>query len=228
MFLNDQFIPCVGQDVALIGQSGCGKSTIIQLLQRFYDVSHGQLRLDGVDIREININSLRSCFGLVSQEPILFNLTIAENIAYAKENIPMESIIEAATKANVHEFIKRLPQGYETIVGMKGNFLSGGEKQRIAIARALLCEPKVFLFDEATSAMDTANEQIIQKVLEQDRLDDPSRTRITIAHRLSTICLCNPICVLSAGRVVESGDHAELIEKHGVYYNIVIRNSPHN
>ncbi|CAF4558422.1 unnamed protein product, partial [Rotaria magnacalcarata] len=201
MFLNDQLIPCVGQDVALIGQSGCGKSTIIQLLQRFYDVSHGQLRLDGVDIREININSLRSCFGLVSQEPILFNLTIAENIAYAKENIPMESIIEAATKANVHEFIKRLPQGYETIVGMKGNFLSGGEKQRIAIARALLCEPKVFLFDEATSAMDTANEQIIQKVLEQDRLDDPSRTRITIAHRLSTICLCNPICVLSAGRV---------------------------
>ncbi|CAF3959669.1 unnamed protein product [Rotaria magnacalcarata] len=222
------FIACAGQDVAIVGQSGCGKSTIIQLLQRFYDVSHGQLRLDGVDIREININSLRSCFGLVSQEPILFNLTIAENITYAKENIPMESIIEAATRANVHEFIKRLPQGYETRVGMKGNFLSGGEKQRIAIARALLCEPKVFLFDEATSAMDAANEQIIQNVLEQARLDDPSRTRLTIAHRLSTICLCNPICVLEAGRVVESGDHAELVAKHGIYYDIVIRKSSHN
>ncbi|CAF1295427.1 unnamed protein product [Rotaria sp. Silwood1] len=141
-------------------QSGCGKSTIIQLLQRFYDVSHGQVRLDGVDIRELNINSLRSYFGLVNQEPILFDLTIAENIAYAKENVIMETIIEAANKANIHQFIQQLPQGYETRVGMKGSLLSGGEKQRIAIARAFLQRPKVLLLDEATSAMDINNEQV--------------------------------------------------------------------
>ncbi|CAF4068363.1 unnamed protein product, partial [Rotaria sordida] len=148
------------QRVALVGASGCGKSTIIQLLERFYDVTSGQLFLDGIDIRQLNLQWVRSHFGLVSQEPILFDLTIAENIAYGLENVSMEDIINAARKANIHQFIEQLPQGYETKVGLKGSFLSGGEKQRIAIARVLLRRPKVLLLDEATSAMDSYNEQI--------------------------------------------------------------------
>ncbi|CAF1334386.1 unnamed protein product [Rotaria sordida] len=145
------------QRVALVGASGCGKSTIIQLLERFYDVTSGQLFLDGIDIRQLNLQWVRSHFGLVSQEPILFDLTIAENIAYALENVSMEDIINAARKANIHQFIEQLPQGYETKVGLKGSFLSGGEKQHIAIARVLLRRPKVLLLDEATSAMDSYN-----------------------------------------------------------------------
>ncbi|CAF5055577.1 unnamed protein product, partial [Rotaria sp. Silwood1] len=129
------------QRVALVGASGCGKSTIIQLLERFYDVTSGQLLLDGIDIRKLNLHSVRSHFGLVSQEPILFDLTIAENIAYGLENVSMEHISNAARKANIHQFIEQLPQGYQTKVGLKGSFLSGGEKQRIAIARVLLRRP---------------------------------------------------------------------------------------
>ncbi|CAF4420485.1 unnamed protein product, partial [Rotaria sp. Silwood2] len=155
------------QRVALVGTSGCGKSTIIQLLERFYDTTSGQILLDGVDIRLLNIHWLRSHFGLVSQEPVLFDLTIAENIAYGLENVPMEHIINAARKANIHQFIDRLPQGYETKVGLKGSFLSGGEKQRIAIARILLRRPKVLLLDEATSAMDSHNEELVQEALEE-------------------------------------------------------------
>ncbi|CAF1486072.1 unnamed protein product, partial [Rotaria sordida] len=139
--------------------SGCGKSTIIQLLERFYDVTSGQLLLDGIDIRQLNLQWVRAHFGLVSQEPILFDLTIAENIAYGLENVPMEDIINAASRANIHQFIDQLPQGYETKVGLKGSFLSGGEKQRIAIARVLVRRPKILLLDEATSAMDSYNEQ---------------------------------------------------------------------
>ncbi|CAF3077124.1 unnamed protein product [Rotaria sp. Silwood2] len=211
-----------------LGESGCGKSTIIQLLQRFYDVSHGQVRLDNVDIRNININSLRSYFGLVSQEPILFNLTIAENIAYAQENISMEAIIEAATEANIHQFIQQLPMGYETKVGMKGNLLSGGEKQRIAIARAFLRQPKILLLDEATSAIDVYNEQIVQKVLEEARIKDANRTTLTIVHRISTIRSCDPICVLHAGHLIESGHHDDLMQRQGAYYGIVTSNSSQN
>ncbi|CAF5024856.1 unnamed protein product, partial [Rotaria sp. Silwood1] len=148
-----------GQRVALVGASGSGKSTVIQLLERFYDPMQGKIFLDGVDIRYLNIQCLRSSLGLVSQEPILFNLTIAQNIAYGKENTSTEDIIDAATKANIHHFIQQLPEGYETKVGMKGVHLSGGEKQRIAIARVLLRRPKIFLLDEATSAMDFYNEQ---------------------------------------------------------------------
>ncbi|CAF5008346.1 unnamed protein product, partial [Rotaria sp. Silwood1] len=141
------------QRVGLVGTSGCGKSTIIQLLERFYDVTSGRLFLDGVDIRQLNLQWVRSHIGLVSQEPILFDLTIAENIAYGLENVPMEDIINAATRANIHQFIEQLPQGYETRVGLKGSFLSGGEKQRIAIARVLIRRRKILLLDEATSAM---------------------------------------------------------------------------
>ncbi|CAF0800865.1 unnamed protein product [Adineta steineri] len=210
-----------GQRIALVGASGCGKSTIVQLLERFYDVTHGQLTLDGTDIRQLNIQWLRSHLGVVSQEPILFDLTIAENIAYGLENIPMDEIVLAATKANIHEFIQQLPQGYETKVGVKGGFLSGGEKQRIAIARVLIRQPKILLLDEATSAMDPYNEQIVQETLDQAQTEDPSRTSIIIAHRLSTIRSCDSIYVLEMGRIVESGTHTELIEKHGIYYKML-------
>ncbi|CAF3717303.1 unnamed protein product [Rotaria sp. Silwood1] len=209
------------QRVALVGASGCGKSTIIQLLERFYDVTSGRLLLDGIDIRQLNIHGVRSHFGLVSQEPILFDLTIAENIAYGLENVSIEDIIDAASKANIHQFIGQLSQGYETKVGLKGSLLSGGEKQRIAIARVLLRRPKVLLLDEATSAMDSQNEQIVQEALEQAQMEDPSRTSLIIAHRLSTIRSCDLICVLDNGRIVESGTHTELIQRRGAYYKML-------
>ncbi|CAF3269133.1 unnamed protein product [Rotaria sp. Silwood2] len=211
--------------VALVGGSGCGKSTIIQLLERFYDVTSGNILLDGIDIRQLNLQWVRSHFGLVSQEPVLFDLTIAENIAYGLENIPMEDIIDAATRANVHEFIEQLPQGYETKVGLKGSFLSGGEKQRIAIARVLLRRPKVLLLDEATSAMDSHNEQIVQEALEQAQTEDPSRTSLIIAHRLSTIRTCDLICVVDRGHIVESGTHTELTQRRGAYYKMLAQDN---
>ncbi|CAF3978726.1 unnamed protein product [Adineta steineri] len=210
-----------GQRIALVGASGCGKSTIVQLLERFYDVTHGELILDGVDIRKLNLQWLRSRLGVVSQEPILFDLTIADNITYGLENISIDDIVLAATKANIHQFIQKLPLGYETKVGVKGSFLSGGEKQRIAIARVLIRRPKILLLDEATSAMDPYNEQIVQETLEQAQTEDPSRTSIIIAHRLSTIRSCDLIHVLDMGRIVESGTHTELIEKHGIYYKML-------
>ncbi|CAF4941951.1 unnamed protein product, partial [Rotaria sp. Silwood1] len=213
------------QHVALVGASGCGKSTIIQLLERFYDVTSGRILLDEIDIRQLNLQSVRSQFGLVSQEPILFDLTIAENIAYGLENVSMEDIIHAASRANIHQFIDRLPQGYETKVGSKGSFLSGGEKQRIAIARILLRRPKILLLDEATSAMDSYNEQIIQEALAQAQSEDPSQTSLTIAHRLSIICSCDLLCVLDKGHIVERGTHTELIQRRGVYYNMVTQNN---
>ncbi|CAF1044852.1 unnamed protein product [Adineta steineri] len=204
------------------GTSGCGKSTIIQLLERFYDVTHGQLFLDGVDIRDLNVQWLRSHLGLVSQEPVLFDLTIAENITYGLENVPStDEIIKAATKANIHQFIQQLPQGYETRVGVKGSFLSGGEKQRIAIARVLLRRPKILLLDEATSAMDSYNEQVIEETLKQAQDEDPNRTSLIIAHRLSTIRSCDIIYVLDKGCIIESGTHAELVQQRGIYYEML-------
>ncbi|CAF1173110.1 unnamed protein product [Rotaria sp. Silwood1] len=211
------------QHVALVGKSGCGKSTIIQLLERFYDVTSGGIFLDGIDIRKLNPQWVRSQFGLVSQEPILFDLTIAENIAYGLENVPTEDIINAAIRANVHQFIEQLPQGYETKVGFKGSFLSGGEKQRIAIARILLRRPKVLLLDEATSAMDSHNEQVVQEALEQAQREDPNRTSLIIAHRLSTIRTCDLICVLDRGHIVESGNHVDLTQQRGAYYKMLAR-----
>ncbi|CAF3669907.1 unnamed protein product [Rotaria sp. Silwood1] len=211
------------QHVALVGKSGCGKSTIIQLLERFYDVTSGGIFLDGIDIRKLNPQWVRSQFGLVSQEPILFDLTIAENIAYGLENVPTEDIINAAIRANVHQFIEQLPQGYETKVGFKGSFLSGGEKQRIAIARILLRRPKVLLLDEATSAMDSQNEQVVQEALEQAQREDPNRTSLIIAHRLSTIRTCDLICVLDRGHIVESGNHVDLTQQRGAYYKMLAR-----
>ncbi|CAF4709856.1 unnamed protein product [Rotaria sp. Silwood1] len=216
---------CKGQRVALVGASGCGKSTVIQLLERFYDSLQGQIYLDGVNIRQLSIQWLRSTVGLVSQEPILFNLTIAQNIAYGKENTSIENIIDAATKANIHDFIQQLPQGYETRVGMKGVHLSGGEKQRIAIARALVRQPKILVLDEATSAMDSYNEQIVQEALGKVEIVNSTCTSVIIAHRLSTIRSCDLICVLERGYLVENGTHAELMKRRGVYYRMIVRNS---
>ncbi|CAF1586174.1 unnamed protein product [Rotaria magnacalcarata] len=184
-----------------------------------------QLPFDGVDIRELNIQWVRSCLGLVSQEPILFDLTIAENIAYGHENASMEEIIEAATKVNIHDFIQQLPQGYETKAGMKGGHLSGGEKQCVAIARTLYRRPKVLLLDEATSALDSYNERIVQDALDKAQIDDPTRTSLIIAHRLSTIRSCDLICVLSKGNLIEMGTHTDLMEQRGAYYNMIVQNS---
>ncbi|CAM4806663.1 unnamed protein product [Rotaria magnacalcarata] len=218
-------IQSAGQRIALVGVSGSGKSTVIQLLERFYDVTNGTLFIDGIDIRQLNIHSVRSCFGLVSQEPILFDLTIADNIAYSKNDVPIIDIIEAATKANIHEFIKNLPEGYQTKVGRSGSQLSGGQKQRIAIARALFRRPKVLLLDEATSAMDSHNEKIVQNVLEEIQTSNPDQTSLIIAHRLSTIRSCDLIGVLDKGYLIECDTHSELMRRRAAYYRMVSRDS---
>lgn len=205
-----------GQTVALVGQSGCGKSTCMQLLLRYYDPDSGDVTLDGTPTTDFPVNRIRSQLGLVSQEPILFDRTIAENIAYGDNDrsIPMAEIIEAAKAANIHEFVSKLPQGYETKLGSKGAQLSGGQKQRIAIARALVRNPKILLLDEATSALDTHSEKVVQAALDQAR---NGRTCIIIAHRLTTIQNANLICVLENGEVVEKGTHDELITKGQKY-----------
>ncbi|CAF2087046.1 unnamed protein product [Rotaria magnacalcarata] len=218
-------IQSAGQRIALVGVSGSGKSTVIQLLERFYDVTNGTLFIDGIDIRQLNIHSVRSCFGLVSQEPILFDLTIADNIAYSKNDVPIIDIIEAATKANIHEFIKNLPEGYQTKVGRSGSQLSGGQKQRIAIARALFRRPKVLLLDETTSAMDSHNEKIVQNVLEEIQTSNPDQTSLLIAHRLSTIRSCDLIGVLDKGYLIECDTHSELMRRRAAYYRMVSRDS---
>lgn len=208
-----------GQTVALVGHSGCGKSTCIQLLERFYDPDSGQVQLDGKDINPINISSLRSQMGIVSQEPILFNLTIGQNIAYGDNSrvIPMDEIIEAARKANIHTFIQSLPNGYETMVGERGTQLSGGQKQRVAIARALIRNPKILLLDEATSALDSESEHVVQMALDAAR---EGRTCITIAHRLSTIQNADNIIVINQGTIKEQGTHEELIQLGGLYFEL--------
>ncbi|CAF3471282.1 unnamed protein product [Rotaria socialis] len=211
-----------GQRIALVGTSGCGKSTTIQLIERFYDPTIGQLLIDSKDIRSLNLQWYRSQIGIVSQEPVLFDMSIKENIAYgdnSRDDIPMEEIIAAAQNANIHDFIQTLPDGYETNCGAKGAQLSGGQKQRIAIARALVRNPKILLFDEATSALDSENEKIVQEALD---LAQQNRTSITIAHRLSTIQNADIICVLHNGVVVESGTHEELIALQGRYYHLAI------
>ncbi|CAF5063804.1 unnamed protein product [Rotaria sp. Silwood1] len=181
--------------------------------------------IDDIDIRQLNLQWIRSQFGLVSQEPILFDLTIAENIAYGLDNVSMEDIINAARRANIHQFIDQLPQGYETKVGLKGSFLSGGEKQRIAIARVLVRRPKVLLLDEPTSAMDSYNEHIVQEALDQAQIEDSSRTSLIVAHRLSTIRSCDLICALHRGHIVESGTHAELAQRRGAYCKMLAQNN---
>ena len=203
-----------GKSIALVGASGSGKTTICSLLPRFYDVSEGRITIDGKDVRKLTLQSLREQIGLVQQDVYLFCGSIRENIAYGRPDASMEEIIEAAKKANIHEFIMELPDGYETFVGERGTRLSGGQKQRISIARVFLKNPSILILDEATSALDNESERFIQQSLEELAKD---RTTITIAHRLSTIRNADEILVVAENGIVECGTHDELLEKGGIY-----------
>jgi ATP-binding cassette subfamily B protein len=206
-----------GQTVAIVGSTGSGKSTLVKLLLRFYDVSQGQIVLDGVDIRDINPTDLRRGIGLVSQDVFLFHGTVAENITYGTFAATREEIIHAAKLAEAHEFIQALPQGYDTLVGERGQKLSGGQRQRIAIARAILKNPPILVLDEATSAVDNETEAAIQRSL--DTITQ-NRTTIAIAHRLSTIRNAHRIYVMEDGQLVESGTHEELLSHQGIYASL--------
>ncbi|XP_078199084.1 phosphatidylcholine translocator ABCB4 isoform X5 [Callithrix jacchus] len=207
-----------GQTVALVGSSGCGKSTMVQLIQRLYDPDEGTINIDGQDIRNFNVSYLREIIGVVSQEPVLFSTTIAENIRYGRGNVTMDEIKKAVKEANAYEFIMKLPQKFDTLVGERGAQLSGGQKQRIAIARALVRNPKILLLDEATSALDTESEAEVQAALDKAR---EGRTTIVIAHRLSTVRNADVIVGFEDGVIVEQGSHSELMKKEGVYFKLV-------
>ncbi|NNL16941.1 MAG: ABC transporter ATP-binding protein [Flavobacteriaceae bacterium] len=207
-----------GKTVALVGQSGSGKSTIANLVTRFYDVTKGEIKIDGIDIRDLKKHSLRSLLGLVTQDSILFNETVKNNILIGNENATEKDVIEALKIANAWEFVKELPNGIETNIGDSGNKLSGGQKQRLSIARAVIKNPPIMILDEATSALDTESERLVQIALENMM---KNRTSIVIAHRLSTIQKADNIVVMQKGKIVEQGKHKALINKKGVYSNLV-------
>ena len=203
-----------GKTLAIVGPSGSGKSTIGRMLFRFYDVWDGAIRIDGQDIRRVRQASLREAIGIVPQDTVLFNDTIAYNIAYGRPDASLDDVIEAAKLAQIHEFILDLPEGYDTRVGERGLKLSGGERQRVSIARTILKDPSILLFDEATSALDTDTESAIQASLAAVSRD---RTTLVIAHRLSTVVDADEIIVLDKGRIAERGSHQALLERDGVY-----------
>uniref|UniRef100_A0A8B9VT90 Bile salt export pump n=1 Tax=Anas zonorhyncha TaxID=75864 RepID=A0A8B9VT90_9AVES len=214
-----------GQTLAFVGSSGCGKSTSVQLLERFYDPEKGSVLIDGHDTKKVNVQFLRSKIGVVSQEPVLFDCSIADNIKYGSnsKDTTMEKVIEAAQKAQLHDFVMSLPEKYETNVGAQGSQMSRGQKQRIAIARAIIRDPKILLLDEATSALDTESEKTVQAALDKAR---EGRTCIVIAHRLSTIQNADIIAVMSQGTIIERGTHDELMAMEGAYYKLVTTGAP--
>jgi subfamily B ATP-binding cassette protein MsbA len=215
-----------GQTVALVGQSGSGKTTLTDLLPRFYDPTQGAVTIDGVDIRRFSTYDLRALMGIVSQEPILFNDTIYNNITFgvdlsspAPNGMSWQSAVEQAAKvANAHEFIMQTENGYETVIGDRGTRLSGGQKQRLSIARAILKNPPILILDEATSALDTESERLVQEALENLMKE---RTSLVVAHRLSTIKHAHLICVMHEGQIVERGTHDELYARNGYYTKLV-------
>jgi len=206
-----------GEMIALVGSSGAGKSTMADLLPRFYDVTKGEIKVDGINIKELKISDLRGLMGIVTQEAILFNDSVSANISFGSTGKSMEEIIESAKAANAHEFIMELPNGYDTIIGDRGSKLSGGQRQRITIARALLQNPPILILDEATSALDTESEKLVQDALQKLMIN---RTSLVIAHRLSTIQNAHRIIVMDKGEIVEEGTHHELIEKNGIYFRL--------
>ncbi|MDE2747969.1 MAG: ABC transporter ATP-binding protein [Chloroflexota bacterium] len=210
-----------GEVVALLGATGSGKSTIINLIPRFYDVTNGRISVDGIDLRDVTLNSLRDQIGIVLQETVLFAASIRENIAFGLEDVNDNAVIEAAKAAQAHDFIMAMPEGYDTEVGERGVTLSGGQKQRIAIARALLKNPRILLLDDATSSVDTETERLIQIALERLML---GRTSFIIAQRLSTVRMADRVLVLQGGRVAAAGTHEELLRKSGLYAEIYYRN----
>ena len=215
----EQINLCVnaGQTIALVGETGAGKSTLVKLVSRFYDPTSGAVRIDGVDIRTVTQNSLRRQMGIVLQDPFLFSGTVKENIGYGALDAGAESIIEAAKAVGAHDFIMALEKGYETLVGEGGAILSGGQRQLISFARALLADPRMLILDEATSSVDTQTERVIQSALERLLKD---RTSFVIAHRLSTITRADKILVIDKGRVIEEGTHTELLQKRGQYFDL--------
>ena len=206
-----------GEVLAIVGPSGAGKSSLVDLIPRFYDVTDGSILIDGIDIRNITMKSLRSFIGVVTQETILFNDTVKNNIAYGLQDVSPDKIIEAAKAANAHNFIQVLKDGYETVIGDRGTKLSGGERQRLSIARALLKNPPILILDEATSSLDTESEVLVQQAIERLMT---GRTSIVIAHRLSTVQRANKIIVLSDGEIVEEGTHEVLLSKLGLYHKL--------
>ncbi|MEJ2067804.1 MAG: ATP-binding cassette domain-containing protein, partial [Deltaproteobacteria bacterium] len=203
-----------GEKVALVGSSGAGKTTLVNLLPRFYDVTKGKISIDGMDVRHATLQSLRAQIGVVSQQTLLFNDTVRNNIAYGRPDIPEAEVIKAAKMADAHGFIVKLPQSYNTVIGEQGVRLSGGQRQRISIARALLKNAPILILDEATSSLDTESEREVQAAL--DRLME-MRTVLVIAHRLSTVRNVDRILVLSDGEIIEEGVHRELMAKGGEY-----------
>ncbi|KMU88021.1 iron-sulfur clusters transporter atm1 [Coccidioides immitis H538.4] len=216
---NVSFTIPAGEKFAIVGPSGCGKSTILRLLFRFYDVQGGRILIDGQDIRDVTLDSLRKSIGVVPQDTPLFNNTIEHNIRYGRIDATPEEVRKAAQRAHIHELIERLPAGYNTPVGERGMMISGGEKQRLAISRLILKDPPLLFFDEATSALDTYTEQALLQNI-NSILKDQARTSVFVAHRLRTIYDSDRILVLKDGHVAETGNHTELLEKGGVYSDL--------